>query len=200
MKTAITGFDATDVMHFLGRKPHHAFAGEVAIDSKQRPQGCRIRFRLKANAIKLYDHANVLRVETTINNPQEFKVLRSAGNGEPQTLRRSPMRKGVANFWRYAEVADAANGRLLNALARAPLTGSATAELDGLCQGRVVNGRRIPALNPVHPDIAILFAAVLAGEFTINGFRNRDLQAELYRYAWPHRRQAPNSSGLTAHR
>ena len=180
VKTAITGFDATDVMHFLGRKPHHAFAGEVTIDSKQRPQGCRIRFRLKTNAIKLYDHANVLRVETTINNPQEFKVLRSVGNGEQQTLRWSPMRKGVANFWRYAEVAHAANGRLLNALARAPLTGSATAELDSLCQGRVVNGRRIPALNPVHPDIAILFAAVLAGEFTINGFRNRDLQAKLY--------------------
>ncbi len=63
------------------------------------------------------------------------------------------------------------------------MTGSATAELDSLCQGRVVNGRRIPALNPVHPDIAILFAAVLAGAFTINGFRNRDLQAKLYRDA-----------------
>ena len=82
VKTAIAGFDATDVMHFLGRKPHHAFAGEVTIDRKQRPQGCRVRFRLKANAIKLYDHANVLRDETTITNPREFKVLRSAGNGE----------------------------------------------------------------------------------------------------------------------
>ena len=37
-----------------------------------------MRFRLKANAIKFYDHANVFRVETTINNPREFKVLRSA--------------------------------------------------------------------------------------------------------------------------
>jgi hypothetical protein len=72
---AVTALGASDVMHFLGRKPHHAFAGEVTIDSKKRPQGCRVRFRLKANAVKFYDHANVFRVETTINNPREFKVL-----------------------------------------------------------------------------------------------------------------------------
>src|SRR3954468_4235328 len=75
---AITALGATEVMHFLGRKPHPAFAGEVTIDSRRRPEGCRVRFRLKANAIKFYDHANVFRVETTINNPREFKVLRPA--------------------------------------------------------------------------------------------------------------------------
>jgi hypothetical protein len=106
----------------LGRKPHHRFAGEVTIDSKKRPQGCRVRFRLKANAVKFYDHANILRIETTINNPREFKVLRSADEtgGSPRWC---PMTKGVANFWRYAEVAHAANGRLMEALARVPLTG-----------------------------------------------------------------------------
>ena len=31
----------------------------------------------KDNAIKFYDHQNVLRIETTINNPREFKVLRA---------------------------------------------------------------------------------------------------------------------------
>ena len=36
---------------FLGRKPHYAFTGEVTIDSKKRPEGVRMRFRLKANAI-----------------------------------------------------------------------------------------------------------------------------------------------------
>ena len=32
---AITGFGATDVMRFLGRKPHGSFTGEVIIDSKK---------------------------------------------------------------------------------------------------------------------------------------------------------------------
>ena len=68
----------------------------------------------------------MFRVETTINNPREFKVLRSPEDGTDQPPRWCPM--GVANFWRYAEVA--ANGRLLTALARVPLTGEATVELD----------------------------------------------------------------------
>src|SRR4051794_18002238 len=85
-----------------------------------------------------------------------------------------------AAFWRYAEVARAANGRLLEALARVPLTGEATAELDALCQPAPAPGRRVAAFNPIHPDTADLFAAVLSGEFAVNGFRNRDLQAKLY--------------------
>jgi hypothetical protein len=88
------------------------------------------------------------------------------------------MTKGVANFWRYAEVA--ANGRLLTALARVPLTGAATAELDALCQPVTAADRHVAAFNPIHPDTAELFAAVLSGDFTINGFRNRDLQGKLY--------------------
>jgi hypothetical protein len=177
---SVTALGASDVMHFLGRKPHHRFAGEVMIDSKKRPQGCRVRFRLKANAVKFYDHANVLRIETTINNPREFKVLRSADEtgGSPRWC---PMTKGVANFWRYAEVAHAANGRLMEALARVPLTGEAVAELDGLCQPVTpATGSRAAAFNPVALATVALFAAVLSGDFAINGFRNRDLQGKLY--------------------
>lgn len=178
---AVTTLGATDVMHFLGRKPHHAFAGEVTIDSKKRPEGCRVRFRLKANAAKFYDHANLLRVETTINNPREFKVLRSPADGTDEQPRWCPMTKGVANFWRYAEVAHAANGRLLEALARVPLTSEATAELDALCQPATpASAPRVAAFNPVALATVALFAAVLSGEFTINGFRNRDLQGKLY--------------------
>jgi hypothetical protein len=67
------------------------------------------------------------------------------------------MTKGVANFWRYAEVA--ANGRLLTALARVPLTGEATVELDAL--RRPGTATRVAAFNAIHPDTAALFAAVL---------------------------------------
>jgi hypothetical protein len=69
------------------------------------------------------------------------------------------MTKGVANFWRYAEVA--ANGRLLTALARVPLTGEATVELDALCRPGTATGTRVAAFNAIHPDTAALFAAVL---------------------------------------
>ncbi len=183
---AVTTLGAADVMHFLGRKLHPAFTGEVTIDSKKRPEGVRVRFRLKANAIKFYDHANVLRIETTINNPREFKVLRLPHEGSTQTPRWCPMTKGVANFWRYAEVAHAANGRLLESLAQVPLAGEAVADLDTLCKpAKSASGAHVSAFNPVAITTVALFAAVLSGDFAINGFRNRDLQGKIYPAA-PH--------------
>src|SRR3954463_1191178 len=172
---AVTALGATDVLHFLGRKPHPAFAGEVTIDSRKRlpgalpPQGQRHQVLRSCQRVPGRDD---------INNPREFKVLRSAPDG--QEPRWCPMTKGVANFWRYAEVAHAANGRLLTALARLPLTGEATVELDALCRPVTAADRHVAAFNPIHPDTAELFAAVLSGDFTINGFRNRDLQGKLY--------------------
>lgn len=202
VNAAVTGFDAVDVMPFLGRKPHHAFRGEVTIDRKKRPQGCRVRFRLNSNAIKLYDHQNVLRIETTINNPQEFRILRSTGPEDRRTLRWCPMRKGVSSFWRYAQVAGAANGRLLDALAHAPLKGQATAELDRLCRSHTVRGARVARFNPVEPDTVAVFTAVLSGDFAINGFRSRHLQHKLYssppRDAADARRRTHRTSRLIA--
>ncbi|MBF0562757.1 MAG: hypothetical protein HQL37_12215 [Alphaproteobacteria bacterium] len=78
-------------------------------------------------------------------------------------------------------MAHAANGRLLETLARVPLTGEAVAELDTLCQPATAGtGARVGAFNPVAIATVALFAAVLSGDFTINGFRNRDLQGKLH--------------------
>lgn len=182
---SITAFGAEDVMRFLGRKLHHAFTGEVVIDQKKRLEGRRVKFRLKRNTIKMYDHANVLRIETTINNPAEFKILRPLDENEQDKNvdRWSPMRKGVSNFWRYSQVAKAANARLINALANAPLKSNAAETLDGICRSCEVARRHVAAFNPVLPETVALFMAVLSGEFSINGFRNRDLQQKLYECA-----------------
>jgi hypothetical protein len=40
--------------------------------------------------------------------------------------------------------------------------------------------RSVKAFNPVTAENVALFTSLLAGEFAINGFRNRDLQAKLY--------------------
>jgi hypothetical protein len=197
VNAAITGFGATDVMRFLGQKPHHAFTGEVVIDSKKRPEGCRIKFRIRRNSVKLYDHLNVLRIETTINNPTEFKILNSSENAEGKVVCRwCPMRKGVSNFWRYAEVAHGANSRLIDALANAPLQGEAIDALDRICRSQSKAGRHVAAFNPVTPENVTLFKALLAGEFHLNGFRNRDLQGKLYPASPtnPYRRQTSYAS------
>ncbi len=90
------------------------------------------------------------------------------------------MGKGVANFWRYAQVGQQANSRYLDALAHAQPKGKAIAELDGLCRPRLNKGRRVAKFNPVAAEDTALFTAVLAGEQQLNGFRNKDLQARLF--------------------
>jgi hypothetical protein len=73
---ATSAFSSADVLRFLGRKPHPALAAEVSTDTRRRPEGWRVKHRMERNSIKMYDKASVLRVETTVNNPTQFRVLR----------------------------------------------------------------------------------------------------------------------------
>jgi hypothetical protein len=135
---------------------------------------------MKRNALKMYDKGSNLRIETTINNPREFKVLRVKRVRQRRQRQWAPMGKGVANLWRYAQVGAQANARYLEALAQAQPKGKAVAELDGLCQPRRVEGRRFARFHPFSAGDCQVFAAVLAGEHALNGFRNKNLQARLY--------------------
>lgn len=189
---ALRAFSARDVVRFLGRKilPRESeldtqhkrlpALGETKIASRRRPEARRIKHRIRSNAIKMYDKWSVLRVETVINNPIDFRVLRfekdKRGRMRGRWMR---MGKGIHNLPRYFQVGQAANRRYLDALAEVKPSGKAIAELDALCRGRVTEGRRHGRLNPVGPQDCQLFLAVLAGEHAINGLRNRDLQARL---------------------
>ena len=176
LQGALLAFSAQDVMRFLGRKLHGNFKAEVISDLKNRPEGWRVKHFMAGNSIKMYDKFSVLRIETTLNNSREFKVLKATGD----KWRWMPMGKGVANMWRYYQVALQANQRYLDALASVQLKGEAVRELDDLCRGRTKDGKRYAKFNPVAPDDAKVFASAMSGEHIINGFRNHDLCARLY--------------------
>jgi len=86
-------FGAKDVLSFLGRKFHGNFQGEVVTDRfdpllRGRLPGCRVKHRMKQNWLKMYDKAGfVLRVETVINQPEEFRVRSAAQTGSQHPLR-----------------------------------------------------------------------------------------------------------------
>jgi len=183
----LTTFRSPDVMRFLGRKipPSGrlppALKADVVSDLKTRPEGVRIKHRLGGNAIKMYDkQGSVLRVETTINEAAGFKSFRTPeGKPEaPKTWHR--MRKGIADLHRRTEVSQAANDRYLQALASVEDTTSLGELASRLCQPVRRNGRRTRPLNPYAPVDAELLDAISRGEFTLNGFRNRDLRRLLF--------------------
>jgi hypothetical protein len=177
----ISSFASPDVLRFLGQRRPTRSQGQVTSTLKQRPEGVRIRHSVNANSIKLYDKQSlILRVETTINDPKQFKVYRASEKDPEQVLKWLPLRFGVADLWRRAQVSQAANRRYLEALAsttgRTPLYQEAL----GVCQAIVLKGQRYRALNPWAREDGVLLEAINRGEFRLNGLRNRDLRAWLY--------------------
>ncbi len=181
VRHATLNMSSDDVLGFLGRKLHPSLAAEVLTDAKRRPEGWRIKHRMARNWVKVYDKASVLRVETTINNPREFRVLRVITDDQGRRERRwCEMRKGVADMWRHFQVGASANHRYLEALAAAPMKGEGVRALDALCRPRIHNGRRHARFNPLDGNDLALFRAVLAGDLVVRGFRNTDLVHRLY--------------------
>ena len=178
---ATSNFSPPDVLRFLGRKLHPNLTKEVTTSARGRPEGWRVKHSMGRNSIKVYDKANVIRVETTINDPSQFRTLRMVeGNDGHRHPAWRPMRKGVANLGRYHQVGRAANERYLEALSTASDHGEAVRSLDDLCRPTVRNGRRTASFNPLTRSDLALFEAALAGEHAIVGFRNNDLSERLH--------------------
>jgi len=177
-----------EVMRFLGKRvPIHggidrSFKGEVTSDLRQRPEGVRVKHRVKDNSVKMYDkQGSVLRVETTINDPHDLKVYRpKEGDGEDAPRKWRYMRKGVADLHRRTQVSQRANDRYFDSLATAADTTPLSQLTDQICRRIRFKGRPVRAINPLSSEDATLLAAVARGEFAINGFRNRDLRPLLF--------------------
>ncbi len=177
----ISTFSSPDVMRFLGKKPHGNFKGEVVSDYKDRPEGIRVKHRVKSNSIKVYDkEGRILRPETTINNPKEFKVYRPK-QGEPNGgYAWRPMRKSIADIVRRAQVSQASNERYLDALASLNTDIPINKLVQPVCRSVIWNGRPVRALRPWYEEDRSLIQAISRGEFNLNGFRNRDLLSLLF--------------------
>ncbi|GAB6275297.1 MAG: hypothetical protein STSR0004_21620 [Peptococcaceae bacterium] len=178
VKHAMLSFNCDDVITFLGRKMHHAFSGEVVSDVKKRPQGIRIKHRMNSNSIKMYDKYSVLRVETTINNPREFKIFKETG--KDRVKRWVPMGKSISNLYRYAQVSQAVNKRYLNAVSLAEPRTKFSSEIEMMCN-RVISGNRVfSGMNPVSRETERIFLAVMDGANHINGFTNASIRKSIF--------------------
>ncbi len=97
---------------------------------------------MKNNWLKVYDKFGlVLRIETVINNPREFRVRRlRTHNGQSQMVW-CPMKKGIINLYRYGEVSLAANERYLEALSVVDNPAPAYHQFEELTEPVVLAGR-----------------------------------------------------------
>ena len=191
VRHSMTALGCTDVMRYLGRRvrldgtvPKNCNA-EVVMDLKDRPEGMRIKHRINGNSLKAYDKAftalgNVLRFETTMLNVGDLRVFRPKEGGPEEEKSWRPMRRGIADLHRLAEVSERAKNRYMDALANVDEPSTMQELLEPLGQRKTWRGKPVRALRPFSEDHALL-AAINRGEFILQGIRNRDLQRLLFR-------------------
>jgi hypothetical protein len=188
----LLSFSSEDVMRFLGRNltpEGHIparFAGQITTDFKDRFTGERIKHRIDGNSIKGYGKSSiavgeVFRVETTTHNVDGMRVFRPKQGGPADDLQWRQLRYGVADLHRRAELSQKANDRYLDALSTVDDTTSLSELIRQLERPRGSGKDRVRALHPFSGDDHALLEAVNRGEFTLNGLRNRDLQALLFK-------------------
>lgn len=186
-ETAYFTFSSQDIYSFFGRKIEkiHAFTkGEIVSDLRRRYQGYRVKFKINSNQVKMYDKGNNLRIEVTINNPKDFKVLKSVvdeSTGEViETKKWVPMGKSVANLYRYAEISNSIINRYLNALPDVNAERLPVKAVTGVSSRKEVNGKPYSAFNILNPDTLKLLVALSDGAYLINGFDNKLLRRKIY--------------------
>lgn len=154
-------------------------------DLKRRQEGVRIKHRYGDNSVKLYDKAytpagSVLRAELTMQRPEEFQVYRRIEGSPKGPLMWLPMRRGIADLHRRAEVSQKVNDRYLDALTSTDDTTRLKELLGPLERPVISTGKRSRALRPFDDPDRLLLEAISRGEFMINGLPNKDLQRLLY--------------------
>ena len=181
VRHAMLHFKSPDVMRFLGRKANGHFIGEITTSFKDRAEGVRVKHWVRGNSIKMYDKAaSILRVETTIARTQDFKVFRPPHKDPQGKLDWKPLRKGVADLHRRAEVSQRSNERYLEALATVEDRTPCSEVFDAVAKPVLDGKRRWRPLRIGDPADVALLAAVSRGEFAVSGFRNRDLRRILH--------------------
>jgi hypothetical protein len=186
---ALLTFSPKKIFSYLGRKWHERFDGEVHTHYRtEREPGAGIKHFMKRNWLKMYDKLGLLlRVETVLHQPGEFKVLRECRHQDGTTsLGWFAMCKGVGNLHHYQSHSLACNHRYLEALAAVDDPTPGYDELRKLTEPQRHKGRSYAGFNPARQEEVRLFAAVLAGDHVAQGFRNHNIRAALYTVSGNH--------------
>jgi hypothetical protein len=178
---AICTFSSKDVMRFLGKKPQGPFKGQIVSSYLRRPEGVRVKHRVKQNSVKMYDkQGSILRVETTINNPYDFSTFRPK-EGDPEgSCQLRYLRKGISDLQRRSVISQDINNNYLEGLSCLETDTPLKELLLSPCKRKRVKGRSVRALRPWSVEDQKLILAISRGEYTVNGFSNRDMVEELY--------------------
>jgi hypothetical protein len=176
------GRDLLQFMNYRVRADGRPLAlGEVKTTIKELVEGTCIRHHVLRNLLKMYDKMmSVLRIESMLLDLGHFKSFRTKEGDEGGPMSYRPLRKGVADMHRRAEISEKINDRYVDSLASVAQPQTLAELTADLTKRTSWKGRSVRALNPLAAEDAALLEAVSRGEFMISGFSNRDLRNLLF--------------------
>jgi hypothetical protein len=179
---AVLCFKADDILGFLGRPLHGLFRGEVFTEHHDRDWGLRPKHRVGRNWIKMYNKGgSIPRVETVINHPQDFRVLRAVRHRDrSRETKLASLPKAVGCIRHYWDIQTRANRHYLEALAAVEDPTEALAHIDQLASPVTREQGRIRGLNPLARSDRQLLGAVIRAEHHLQGFRNEHIRTRLH--------------------
>jgi hypothetical protein len=180
--------DSPSVMRYLGKrcvmasgKARGRAPREIVSDYRRRHEGARVKHVVNRNSVKAYNKgANILRIETTMNDNKDFKAFRPPDDDAGKPASWQPLRKGVIDLRRRCEVSSQSNERYSQTLAAAQAKETVGQVVEPHCNPVRKNSRRARALNPWNITDHKVLKFLAKGEWTVNGFRNKDLRAWLW--------------------
>ncbi|NEV65353.1 MarR family transcriptional regulator [Thiorhodococcus minor] len=181
VRTAVHVIKAEQVATFLGHKLTAKYQGEVGNDFSTRIQGTRIRHHMGPASIKLYDKAGIMaRVECTANDVSFFKHHRHVEQRNGETVfKLAPLRKSIYSLNDLRRLMSAANERYLAFMACIDNPDAPQKALAKMAAPSKVKGRSFRGFDLfLDPDYQ-LFLTLARGEWSISGFRARDLREHI---------------------
>ena len=140
--------------------------------------GVRLRHWVDRNSVKIYNEQNVLRVETTINDPRKFKAHRhkqgQLNDDKPKKL--LPLRKGVMDTALRAKVSQDVNNRFMDDLSTLQDDKPNQDLIHEVTKHLVKHGRRYRSLDPTGKDRDFL-KLLSSPELRVSGLTNKMLRS-----------------------
>jgi hypothetical protein len=176
---------STRVLRYMDRPltqaghPYIRSTDQVSTRVNDFNDGIRLRHWVDNNSVKVYNEQNVLRVETTINDPGKFRVFRhKQGQSCDKPKSRLPLRKGVVDIPLRAIVSQEANNRFMDDLSTFSDDSPARNIIDQVTRRLTQNGRPYRALDPTGKDRELL-QLIADPAFRISGLTNKMLRQHL---------------------
>ena len=188
VETSFFTFSSEDIYSFFGRnisRIHNFTKGEIVSDLRNRYQGYRIKFKINNNQVKMYDKGNNLRIEVTINNPKDFKVMKEkqviVEHQKLETIKQwVPMGKSISNLYRYVEISKLITKRYIEALPEINTDITHVNELKEISRKKEINGKNYSAFNILNSETLDIIKAIANGKYLINGFTNKTIRKDVF--------------------